>query len=192
MPARLRELRGSLVCQAVVYDVALLFRPAEEIVRVMETTSDAAVESVSQDLRFCVWVGGDVPGSWIQTARSQWCQVVDVPVMMLDKCMRSSREATPSSAIRVVWKTASTTAASARRSSEGMYKAWRGLPPISEMFTFHGGYKVGNMELQPELWANFQKFVSLKAGYENPLFIVFHDGSWSREAAFRLLSSLAS
>ena len=34
-------------------DVALLFRQQLEIVRVMETSSDAAGESVSQDLRFC-------------------------------------------------------------------------------------------------------------------------------------------
>ena len=43
-----------------------------EIVRVMETSSDAAGESVAQGLRFCVVVDGDVSGSRIQTVRSRW------------------------------------------------------------------------------------------------------------------------
>ena len=43
-----------------------------EIVRVMETSSDAVGESVAQGLRFCVVVDGDVSGSRIQTVRSRW------------------------------------------------------------------------------------------------------------------------
>merc|ERR1712136_405695 len=71
---------------------------------------------------------------------------------------------------------------------EDVYKVWQGLSPISEKFTIaaafgnvHGVYKSGNVKLQPQLLANFQKFVSEKVGQENPLFFVFHGGSGSEK-----------
>ena len=46
LAARLQKKLGSLVCQAVLCDIALLFRP--EIVRVIETSSDAAGECLTR------------------------------------------------------------------------------------------------------------------------------------------------
>ena len=69
-----------------------------------------------------------------------------------------------------------TTAASAWRSSEDVYKVWQGLSPISEKFTtaaafsnVHGVYKTGNVKLQPELLVTFQKYTSEKVDLEEPL-----------------------
>jgi fructose-bisphosphate aldolase class II len=71
---------------------------------------------------------------------------------------------------------------------EDVYKVWQALSPISEKFTIaaafgnvHGVYKAGNVKLQPELLANFQKFAAEKVGQENPLFFVFHGGSGSEK-----------
>ena len=77
------------------------------------------------------------------------------------------------SALRVVWRTALTTVAFARRSSEDVYihTCVQELSPISEKFTIatafsnvHGVYKAGNVKLQTELLETFQKYASEKVG----------------------------
>merc|ERR1712125_285561 len=69
---------------------------------------------------------------------------------------------------------------------EDVYKVYQGLSPISEKFTIaaafgnvHGVYKAGNVKLQPELLANFQKYGAETIGHAKPLFLVFHGGSGS-------------
>jgi fructose-bisphosphate aldolase class II len=71
---------------------------------------------------------------------------------------------------------------------EDVYKVYQGLSPISEMFTIaaafgnvHGVYKAGNVKLQPELLANFQKYGAEKTGIQKPYFLVFHGGSGSEK-----------
>ena len=71
---------------------------------------------VSQDLRFCVVVDGSMPG-----------RVVDVPVVMLD---RASCDATPRALRRGAWWTALTTAASARTSSEDVFRCLGTVAPL--------------------------------------------------------------
>ncbi|CAE8618026.1 unnamed protein product [Polarella glacialis] len=72
---------------------------------------------------------------------------------------------------------------------EDVFKVYEGLSPISHMFTIaaafgnvHGVYKAGNVKLQPELLANFQKYAAEKTGKPNPLFFVFHGGSGSEKS----------
>ena len=110
---------------------------------------------------------------------------------MTGSVARASRDATPSLALRVVWRTVSTTAASARRSSE--------MCTISEKFTVvaafsnvHGVYKAGNVKLQPEMLATFQEFASHKVGQDNPLFFVHHGGSVSEKHDIATVLGLAS
>lgn len=71
---------------------------------------------------------------------------------------------------------------------EDVYKVYEGLNPISPMFTIaaafgnvHGVYKAGNVKLQPELLANFQKYGAEKTGCQKPYFLVFHGGSGSEK-----------
>merc|ERR1719163_2118355 len=71
---------------------------------------------------------------------------------------------------------------------EDVYKVYDTLNPISEMFTIaaafgnvHGVYKAGNVKLQPELLANFQKYGAEKTGTQKPYFLVFHGGSGSEK-----------
>merc|ERR1719335_1953869 len=71
---------------------------------------------------------------------------------------------------------------------EDVYKVYESLNPISEMFTIaaafgnvHGVYKAGNVKLQPELLANFQKYGAEKTGKDKPYFLVFHGGSGSEK-----------
>lgn len=71
---------------------------------------------------------------------------------------------------------------------EDVFKVYEKLSPISEKFTIaaafgnvHGVYKAGNVQLQPELLANFQKHASEKTGIPDPLFFVFHGGSGSEK-----------
>merc|ERR1712151_879444 len=71
---------------------------------------------------------------------------------------------------------------------EDVFKVHQGLSPISEMFTIaaafgnvHGVYKAGNVKLQPDLLANFQKYGAEKIGREKPYFLVFHGGSGSEK-----------
>ena len=54
LAANLPEKLGSLVCQAVVCESHFSSAQQLEVVRVMETSFDAAGAIVSQDLRFCV------------------------------------------------------------------------------------------------------------------------------------------
>ena len=70
-----------------------------------------------------------------------------------------------------------------------MYRSYnQGLNPISEMFTIaaafgnvHGVYKAGNVKLEPERLATFQKYGAEKIGREKPYFLVFHGGSGSEK-----------
>lgn len=71
---------------------------------------------------------------------------------------------------------------------DDVFKVYEKLSPISEKFTIaaafgnvHGVYKAGNVQLQPELLATFQKHASEKTGIPDPLFFVFHGGSGSEK-----------
>ena len=157
----------------------------------METSSYAEAErshrifgSVSKLMELRLAAGSRQCGASGGKSVSASRRVVDALAVMLDRCMcshrsstltgsvaRACRDATPSLALRVVWRTVSTTAATARRSSEDVCKVWQGLSPISEKFTFvaafsnvHGMYKARKVKLQPELSANFQEFASQKGG----------------------------
>jgi len=71
---------------------------------------------------------------------------------------------------------------------EDVWAVHEGLSPVSHMFTIaaafgnvHGVYKPGNVQLQPNLLNDFQKFAGEKLGQEKPYFFVFHGGSGSEK-----------
>ena len=168
--AKLHEVLGDdvaarLVFQAVVCDVALLFHP---------TVGDRR-RALTPRVRVCCVVHGDVSASWIQTVRSQW-RLLRFSIMSSGGRLCGDARQVHVFArffqhvdrICRLWQSeASTAAASARRCSEDVYKVWQGLSPTSEKVTIavafsnvHGVYKPGNVKLQPELLAIFQKFAS--------------------------------
>ena len=137
-----------------------------EIVRVLETSSDAAGARVSQGLWFCVVVDGDVSGSRIQTGRSHWRPLI-FSIMsssrhpgeystgacshrssaLTGSVARASRDATPSVALWVAWRTALT-----QGEASGMCtKCCKNSRPIFEKFT--AAVAFSNVKLQPELLA---------------------------------------
>ena len=129
----------------------------------------AVAESVSQDLRFCVAVDGDVSG-----------RVVDVPVVMLDRgstltgsVARASCVATPSMALRRGGAEDGVDNGSARRSSEDVYRC-------SGTVAHLRGHHRCRFQQRPRrvrsCLANFQKFPSQEVGHENPLSF-FRDGA---------------
>jgi len=66
---------------------------------------------------------------------------------------------------------------------------WNTLSPISPMFTVAAAFgnvrgvcKPGTVKLQPNLLNDFQQHLSAKAGYKNPLFLVFSGGSGSEKS----------
>ena len=71
---------------------------------------------------------------------------------------------------------------------EEIYQVYDALTPISNMFTVaaafgnvHGVYAPGNVDLQPVILHNSQKYISEKLGDGNdkPMLFVFHGGSGS-------------
>ena len=93
------------------------------------------------------------------------------------------------------WKTAFTTAASARTSSEDVYKVWQELSPISEKVAIaiaSRRVRGGQREVAASVVGFFQKFASEEVGHENPLFFSSTTDRVPRSAAWRLFSALAS
>ena len=74
---------------------------------------------------------------------------------------------------------------------EEIYEVYKGLEPISDMFTVaaafgnvHGVYKPGNVQLRPDILKNAQEYITDKLGDEapadgKPVMFVFHGGSGS-------------
>merc|ERR1719182_1174217 len=71
---------------------------------------------------------------------------------------------------------------------EEVYEVYKALQPIDSKFTVaaafgnvHGVYAPGNVELDPEILHNTQKYISEQIGDESgkPAFFVFHGGSGS-------------
>ncbi len=78
---------------------------------------------------------------------------------------------------------------------EDVYKAYKALNEVSDMFTIaaafgnvHGVYKPGNVELRPEILKNCEEYITEKLGLSpgsKPVNFVFHGGSGSPKEQIR-------
>ena len=132
-----------------------------EIVRVTETSSGVAGESASQDLRFCVGAESRQCGAGGSSSDSASCQLIDVPEVVLDRCMYSHRSSSlqdlslvPIVMQRQVWHygwcgDGVDNCGGSKEKLQGCVQVLQKLSPISEKFTIaasfsnvHGVYTI--------------------------------------------------